>query len=50
MQLGTYIGLAITLSSNFTGAVDGGVVSNWILATGFWDDNGVWDDEAIWID
>ena len=24
--------------------------SNWILATGFWDDDGVWDDDAVWID
>ena len=25
-------------------------VINWILSTGFWDDNGVWDDAANWID
>jgi hypothetical protein len=24
--------------------------SNWILATGFWNDNGVWDDNAVWVD
>lgn len=22
----------------------------WILATGFWNDDGVWDDNAVWID
>lgn len=24
--------------------------SNWILETGYWDDEGVWDDEATWND
>ena len=24
--------------------------SNWILATGQWNDNGKWDDNATWID
>ena len=24
--------------------------TDWILSTGFWDDNGVWDDTANWID
>jgi hypothetical protein len=24
--------------------------SDWILATGFWDDSGVWEDTAVWID
>ncbi len=24
--------------------------SNWILATGFWNDDGVWDDTKVWID
>ena len=24
--------------------------SSWILATGFWRDEGVWDDSSIWID
>ena len=24
--------------------------SNWILATGFWNDSGVWDDSSFWID
>ena len=28
----------------------GGVVSNWILATGFWSDSGEWDDTDVWID
>lgn len=28
----------------------GSVVSNWILATGFWNDSGVWDDNSTWID
>lgn len=23
---------------------------DWILDTGYWDDNGVWDDNAQWID
>jgi len=23
---------------------------DWLLITGFWDDNGVWDDTAFWID
>lgn len=22
----------------------------WILATGFWNDDGIWDDTAVWID
>ena len=26
------------------------VVSNWILATGFWADSGEWDDSDVWID
>ena len=26
------------------------VISNWILATGFWNDSGVWDDTASWKD
>ena len=26
------------------------VTSNWILATGFWNDSGVWEDTATWID
>lgn len=25
-------------------------VSDWILATGYWDDGGVWDDDAYWED
>lgn len=25
-------------------------VSNWILATGLWNDGGVWDDNATWHD
>ena len=29
---------------------DSPVVDNWILATGFWDDDGVWDDNAVWND
>ena len=24
--------------------------SDWILDTGFWDDNNVWADDAVWID
>lgn len=28
----------------------GTVVSNWLLATGFWNDGGVWDDSATWND
>jgi hypothetical protein len=28
----------------------GGVVSNWILTTGFWNDTGIWVDSANWID
>jgi len=23
---------------------------DWILLTGFWDDEGFWDDDSIWID
>lgn len=25
-------------------------LSNWILATGLWDDNAVWDDNEVWRD
>ncbi len=25
-------------------------VSNWILATGFWNDNGKWQNNKFWID
>jgi hypothetical protein len=25
-------------------------VSNWILATGFWNDSAEWIDEELWID
>lgn len=25
-------------------------VSDWILATGFWNDAGFWRDEQVWID
>ena len=28
----------------------GGVVSNWILRTGSWDDTGIWIDEDVWED
>lgn len=24
--------------------------SDWILATGFWNDAGIWEDTATWID
>lgn len=24
--------------------------SDWILATGIWDDAGIWEDDALWID
>lgn len=24
------------------------VTSNWLLATGLWNDGGVWDDTAFW--
>jgi len=49
MQLGTSIGLAITLSSNFSGAA-AAAVSTWILATGFWVDSGDWQDAETWND
>lgn len=26
------------------------VGSDWILATGFWDDSAHWDDSEVWID
>lgn len=26
------------------------VTGPWVLATGFWNDDGVWDDAAVWID
>lgn len=29
---------------------DEGEVSTWILATGFWNDDGFWDDNENWID
>ncbi len=25
-------------------------ISNWILATGYWDDDGEWDDDGVWND
>ena len=28
----------------------GGVVSDWILATGFWIDANFWRDDEFWID
>ena len=28
----------------------GGVISPWILATGFWEDTGVWEDSNVWED
>lgn len=28
----------------------GGGGSNWLLASGFWNDGGEWDDNATWID
>lgn len=31
-------------------AIEVPFLSNWILATGLWDDNGFWDDNAVWID
>lgn len=31
-------------------AIEQPILSNWILATGLWDDNGFWDDNALWID
>ena len=24
--------------------------TNWILATGFWDDTNIWEDGNVWID
>jgi len=26
------------------------VITNWILATGFWNDSGIWIDDEFWID
>ena len=26
------------------------ISSNWLLATGYWNDNGIWDDTAKWVD
>lgn len=40
------IGYQIT--QDFTG--NGGLILNWILTTGFWDDTGEWLDEATWND
>ena len=28
----------------------GGPSSDWILATGVWNDSGVWDDDETWMD
>jgi len=30
--------------------ITGPPISNWILATGIWNDAGIWDDEAVWND
>ena len=33
-----------------TGSGGGGTPSNWIMATGNWNDAGVWNDSANWVD
>lgn len=33
---------------SFSGLVT--FISDWILATGFWNDAGVWEDTAVWLD
>jgi len=43
-----FIGIARVIIATFKSGV--GVVSNWILATGFWNDGGVWDDNESWND
>lgn len=39
MIIGNYIGIGTSPS-----------ISNWILATGAWRDEGLWNDNAVWID
>jgi hypothetical protein len=40
----------VSLSGSIPIQIDTPSTSNWILTTGFWNDNGVWDDTANWID
>ena len=42
-----FIGISISLHQL---KVYAAAVSNWILATGAWNDSGVWDDTAVWND
>lgn len=43
--------LNILINSLFTKGTNLRKFTNqWLLKTGFWDDNGLWDDTAIWID
>jgi hypothetical protein len=44
--------LNMELFEDYGGSVasDETIVSDWILATGYWDDTGYWRDEEVWID
>ena len=44
------IALGLNLWQLQAAAFGGVTPSNWILATGFWNDSGVWDDTKLWID
>lgn len=41
--------ITATFDLRLTGTVTFDVIL-WLLATGFWNDNGVWDDASTWID
>lgn len=41
---------AIIIAINSFTSTSGGVISNWILALGSWNDSGVWDDTQVWKD
>jgi hypothetical protein len=43
------IGLSLTTIASMQGG-GGSEPSEWILASGVWNDNGIWDDAAIWKD
>lgn len=47
----TTISLGLGLGMSLNESAGGGApASNWILATGLWDDSKVWDDTATWRD
>lgn len=48
MMIGNLV--AINVNQSLIGGGGSGQQSNWILTSGFWQDNKVWTDNENWID